>query len=255
MPSTRFSRFKRTVKKGRKTGYKKQLKYGGGTAMTYKQSRGALTNYAIPFPPFMKTQLKWAAYYPLMYAGDGTYTSTVKTLRCNSLYDPNYTEVTGTMVNSQPMFFDQLCGAAAPYTKYIVVGMKYSVKFASPVSQDAYVVVRPTAGAHIPDTTDTKAMWVEEQRLRAKKYTLVRGSRQPVIDGYVDIAKVYGVSKDAVRDDDTFHADYSNNPAKSVQLNILVTNCDGTANANYVPMNIMCTYYVHFFDRNILNYS
>lgn len=227
---------------------------GGGLGLTYKQSRSN-TNYQIPFPPFLRTRLKFAAYYPLMYAGDGTYTSTVKTIRCNSLYDPNYTETTGTMQNSQAMFFDQLCGVAAPYGKYTVVGMKYDIKFASPVSQDAFVVIRPTAGAHIPDTTDLKAMWVEEQRLRAKKYTLVRGSKQPSIKGYVDISKIYGVSRDAIKDDDTFQAPYNDNPSKAVHLNILVTNCDGTANANYVPMNILCTYYVHFFDRNIVNYS
>lgn len=243
-------------KRGRKKGRKAQTYGGGGTKMTYAQARGTkVSNYQIPFPPFMKTQLKWAGYWPLMYAGDGTYTSTVKTIRCNSLYDPSYTETSGTMINSQPMFFDQLCGASAPYTKYVVKGMKYSIKFASPVSQDAFCVVRPTAGVHIPDTTDLKAMWVEEQRLRAKKYTLVRGAKQPEIKGYVDIANVYGVSRDAVRDDDSFQAPYNDNPTKAVQLNILLTNCDGTANANYVPMNVQCTYFVHFFDRNILNYS
>lgn len=228
---------------------------GGGLGLSYRQSRGSTTKYQMPFPPFMKTQLKFAAYYPLMYAGDGVYTSTVKTIRCNSLYDPNYTETTGTMQNSQCMFYDQLAGAAAPYQKYVVVGMKYDIKFANPVSQDVFVVVRPTAGIHIPDVTDVKAMWVEEQRLRAKKYTLVRGAKSPSIKGYIDIAKIYGVSRDAIRDDDTFAAAYNDNPAKAVQLNILVTNCDGTANANYVPMNILCTYYVNFFDRNILNYS
>lgn len=242
-------------KRGRKLGRKSQTYGGGGLKLNYRQSRKATTNYKIPFPPFMKTQLKWAGYWNLMEAGTGTYNATVKTIRVNSLYDPSYTETTGTMVNSQPMFFDQLAGASAPYTKYLVKGMKYEVQFANPASQDAFCVVRPTAGVHIPDVTDPKAMWVEEQRLRAKKYTLVRGAKSPVIKGYIDVASIYGVSKDAVRDDDTFASEYNDNPQKAVQLNILVTNADGTIGQNYVPMNVKCTYYVHFFDRNILNYS
>ena len=98
------------------------------------------------------------------------------------------------MINSQPYFYDQI---TAIYSKYVVVGMKYEIQVTSTTGKEAYVLVRPTAGLHTPTVAIDQWLWVEEQRPNAKKYRITSGHQTKKIKGYVDIAKIWGCSRDA----------------------------------------------------------
>lgn len=220
--------------------------------VAYSQQRG-ITNYAYPFPSTLKCRLTYAYQNGSFHAGDGTsnYCGLVE-FRCNSVYDPNYTNTTNILVNSQPYFYDQL---SAIYGKYCVVGVKYRITCTPPNISDAFLIVRPTAGVHTPTTTQQEALWVEEQRPNSKKYCLVVGQQPRVIKGYIDVAKIYGVSKDTVRDDDTFQSAINANPDKTVHLMLLAGNADNTITNNRFSVNVKLTYMVRFFDRNVVSYS
>lgn len=97
------------------------------------QRTNLLRNPDYGFPDTMRTRIRYCDAVYLSGAGIQK-----NVIRMNSCRDPDLTNA-----GHQPMWFDQYCGATAPYNKYRVLGSKLSVKF-SVLTAPATTVTNPT---------------------------------------------------------------------------------------------------------------
>lgn len=102
----------------------KRKRTGGWLTATKKRARthqrtSILTNPDYGFPDRMRTRIRYCDAIQLSGAGIQKHV-----VRMNSCRDPDL-----TAAGHQPMWFDQYCGATAPYNKYRVLGAKLTAKF------------------------------------------------------------------------------------------------------------------------------
>jgi len=128
MPLIR-SKMPRSAKRFRKS-VKARAPWSSRRAITSNNSETKFRSY-VPrtfgndygFPDKLVTTLRYVDTFRLT---GGAGTPGANTFRFNSLFDPDLTGV-----GHQPMYYDQLCGAAgsAPYSRYRVLGAKITVKY------------------------------------------------------------------------------------------------------------------------------
>lgn len=163
--------------------------------------------------------------------------------RGNSLHDPNYSGV-----GHQPLYFDQY---AAMYSKYRVLGsaVKLDVINNSPTSALFYVCEPNT---DLSSITDISTLY-EQARAGAPKLVPIAARIASRMKKYCSTRKVCGLTKAQVYDD-TFASSVVTSPTNVWYWNLLF----GSIDAETIPVGhfmIKITYYVQFFDRNLVAQS
>lgn len=172
-----------------------------------------------PFGKPMYCKLKYASSQYVLNSTAGGISS-AQVFRLNSLFDPDYSGV-----GAQPRYFDTLVGAdstTAPYNKYTVMGCKYIVKFMNTTAGlPVYAItsLRP-AGIGAPASLDE----AKERRYCQVKTVPSTGAavKPTVISGYISIAKLFGLDRKAIvqDDNDLYGAAYNASPSRVGYLDI-----------------------------------
>lgn len=159
-------------------------------------------------------------------------------LRINSLYDPEY-----AAGGHQPFGRDNM---ASLYNKYRVFGMKYRITFWNTDSSVPLLVAVVPTNSYSSDTVMNTIM--ERGYAKHRVIPCLSAGGLGVIKGYASMAKVHGVKKSVVKNDDTFAAFASAEPSREAFLHIYVAPIDA-ASAITVRINVECTYMCQWFDR------
>lgn len=173
--------------------------------------------------------------------------------RMNSLYDPN---VSGG--GHQPRGFDQLCGAAAPYSKYRVFAFTYRVSCttydsATGTQRDSMFICEPTNGATIPGSTIEDVL----EHPRAKYKMQAENAPTVVLKGHVSLPKLAGRTRaQYMADSDLYAANYNSSPGEDMYLNTYSFVTDTTTgNTVKTHWTIEFTYFAQLFDTVQLSQS
>lgn len=133
-------------------------------------------------------------------------------VNCNGLYGPEYGGG-----GHQPRYYDQLCGALL-YTRYVVVGMKYSIMVPCAYNQQAIILVNASLNTTLAVTTG--AAICASSELPYSQMNCSNVGTTTVISGYVDIAKVAGKTRAQLIADPAWGGDYNANPSNLVFLTV-----------------------------------
>jgi len=154
----------------------------------------------------------------------------------SSAYDPYY-----AAGGHQPLYYDQWAGI---YTRYRVYGYTWKVEASSYVETAGYPSLSLYGYSTVSPTPDTSNATTGERR-DAKYSLLTMAQRSKTLSGKVSVAKWYGASQLAVKIDDGYSADTSNNPEKLVFTHFQLYNLSATA--AIANLHITITYDVEFF--------
>lgn len=229
-------RKKATKKTNRKKGVKKWSS-ASGASRSKAFTQNAIANQKLGFAKSVFAPNLWV---PFNWGLSKNYISTgsfINEFNLNSLYDPDYTAITGR----QPRYYDTLVGpddSTAPYFNYRVHA--FSVKCSvnnlngTPVMV-SFTACRSTATA--PATIDEA---VERPDTVCRYFGSVNGDKS---SGYLKLSgkvKNYLGHKD-LQDVDGAAADYAHNPSEIVRGTLRVWAVDGTSvtNCNIVFRVIM----------------
>lgn len=184
----------------------------------------------------------------LIYSDTQGLTSTSGALakyqyRGNSLYDPDFT---GT--GNQPVGFDELM---LLYNKFRVMGSKITVRATvGATTQTDDLVVLPTVTSTLTGVSNDTIAEQPFAKRRIGKFGFIT----PTITQYTSTGAMYGQSKQAVRSEDDFAGDASNNPNNVWFWSISYQPVDRTSNqAIYFSCKI--EYYCTFYERKVLTQS
>lgn len=199
-----------------------------------------------PFPPNHYCKLDYFDTYIL------TQTSGIgqtQQWRLNSLWDCDYTHVTG---DHQPYYYDQI---SPMYAKYRVYSVKmdywYTCDNGSAVPVDSQLVFRPTPDGTTP-TSSPLGLIVESERPNSIIRVFAAGG--PPVTGtlFFSCRKILGMSKRQYDSDDTLGAATGTNPISSPYLNCL--SLSTTPNSVGI-LRVKFTFYCKFDTRKIQGQS
>lgn len=188
----------------------------------------------VGFPATYYTKLRYCDNFFPSIAASGTYNVNY----VNGLFNPRTLPSTGGI--HQPMYFDQM---ALIYTRYRVFGFKYVIKMCNLSSDKSLTINMQTGNAGAMDTSTTTA----SERVYDRD-SLLGPQKSGVYKGYVDVAKVYGVPKATVRNENDWGPTVYQNTPMAAYLKIMVQNPWITA-CN-LQMSCEITYFCKFYDRN-----
>ncbi len=189
-----------------------------------QQLGGMLTS---AFAPFTRRTLKYTDNKMLTEGAAGTGAANVYAL--NGMYDPDFTGVGG-----QPMWFDQLLTVNGPYLKYRVTDVTVTVTFANNVNGNVYCYINATASSSAP------ASLIAAQQKPMSKFALLNpatsGRGQHVFRVKMSVARVLGITKAHLLNDDYYAGSYTANPLSVAYLQVGIYAAPGGAvvgQANY----------------------
>lgn len=224
-------KFKRTKIKRRRKVRRRNKKRSGPTTKVMRGPQG--------FPDRIKVKLNYFAEI------DTTNTfgaASVQQFRGNSVFDP---DLTGT--GHQPMGFDQW---SAFYGHYRVSGSSLRIGALVPggtafINTDtvgcSFGIV-PATSSSLPTVTEL-VEWPYSKWRQSTFYTPIKG-----VSAYMSTAKMLGVNKASVKNEDNNSALISANPTNQWYWNLLVFPANGTQ-TTYWTYTVKLTYYVEFFGR------
>lgn len=198
-------------------------------------------------PDRYRTKLRYSA---LVRASATSGVPTAYTFRLNSLYDPDLT-ATGT----QPYGFDQL---ATFYNNYVVTGSAIRVvplpTVDDSVSRRAVqVTVYPSVDSSAPYAASP---WTyrELPYNRTKNIYLPTNTffRSGIINHYMPVHKLAGVSRTRVLSTAGYSSIVSDNPQTSLYWHIIATPFDQGPGNIAADCQVTITFYVNFFGRKLL---
>lgn len=179
-------------------------------------------------------------YKPLTPLGSGNVFGALF-MAGNDTYDPD-TQSTG----GQPTGHDQWY---AFYSKGAVISSKIKVEFLNNNSIAHFKVgVVPSQGTTWTPVSETPTDWPGAKSAVIGPY--VGGNNVRTIVNYYRTNTQWGVSSQAVKDDEEYSQTFNNSPAKPWYWMLYAIPCDGSAatGANVVAM-MEITYYVKMSDR------
>lgn len=245
---------RRTSKKSSKSGGLRRTlaKGGNGTQpLKYAPFSGRYLTSGIgptdtPFPASLTTRLNYAETGLNVTSSSGGF-SGAYSFGLNNLFDPNETGV-----GHQPRYYDTMCGAVggtAPYQQYCVYAAKWALRVYSHDSLigQAHVGTCTSTSANLP--TSLREL-MERTDCQCKMISPTAGYPAVVeFSGYVDMAKFFGMTKQAYLDDNDNWTDYNADPDTLVLVSGFAQN-DHSATTKVFTMDVAITYYACFRKKN-----
>lgn len=188
--------------------------------------RNILTQQQIAYPRSKRVLLKYATQMTFTTTGAGL--PAYNRFNANSLFDPDRTGVGG-----QAHFYDQL---TPMYASYRVDNLKYRITF-SGGDRDYYCMVNTAPNASLLPSGVSAAYMLEQ---RGSKWALAKSSGPKcVIQGTVNLPKLFGLSKSEYEADDNNFALIGANPVNVAVLVPSTQAVDAAAtNASYVMIEL-----------------
>lgn len=204
--------------------------------ITTNHGRRAVTITMPGIGLFPDTMIMKHSYTDLIQTSGATGSHTTYSYR-SSMTDPDTSGVA-----KQPLGRDQLITL---YDEYVITGIAYDI-MAMNISSG--VLARTCVSVADTDKTWTDFDQIAQQPLSSKVLALgisTGGSNTGRMTGYIDVGKVYGMTRKAVLCDDLFSAVNTSDPTNMVYLQI--HNADmaetGTTDVHY---QVSLTYYVQW---------
>lgn len=198
----------------------------------------------IGMPDQFFTKMKYTEVIQLT-AGLGTEYQ-VYQFRGNSLYDPNFT---GT--GAQPPYFDQICGANALYTQFLVSASKIKLRVSA--IGDTFAIGNADVAVTPSQTAYASTLWTDVDDQLSSKSTrsaaVVRyDNRGPkYVKNYAMTSKVFD-TKDIQDQLSIFAGTSSANPTAPWYWIIGAQGMDRTSTTMNLNILVTLTYYVRFFN-------
>lgn len=223
----------------KKTNKKNVAKKGNYTIKRFKKSYTGIGR-SIPFDDAFPQKLPYTSLFTATVSNLGTISNAVYCI--NGMYDP---DVGG--IGHQPLGFDQLCPAI--YNNYIVHGCKWSMRVFNVHGDAVMCGLHVSKNGSLPHSSQEALLECERQRTKICQPV---NSANAVVNmsGYIDIAKVFGVSKKEIQAGiTTYQGDASNNPSTKCYLIPFFwnTNTTGSAQTTTYTCEITLTFYATFF--------
>lgn len=192
-----------------------------------------------------KNPIPDVVFVKLPYADNVTYTTTISPSAWqwrNSVFDPDYT---GT--GHQPFGRDQW---SLWYKKYIVYGIKYHVTIINESNVDALFSI---SGKN--HTGASSVMTLAREKPYSKTGIIPYGGsgNYATRKGYMDCARVRGISKHQLTNEKAFWTDKGSSPTadQSAYLTVESQAADALTSCK-VRIIVLLTYYVKWFDRETI---
>lgn len=206
------------------------------------RSANVAVSSSTPIPDRFITKMRYSSLHALVTGGAGPVTHQY---RINSIYDP---DLSGG--GHQPLGHDQL---QTLYLRYVVRGMSYHITFTNQSTTD----YADLAVVFHPNTSMASAMStaLESTYCRRSVVGPETGSRNiTTMKGYVSVAKVRGISRNKVTNENDYNALFGANPIITPCMTIYVEN-QNVAAAIQVNVRVDLVYYVSLYDRIALSQS
>lgn len=192
------------------------------------------------FPPTLLMKMKYVTPITAIANAGNSY-CVHQVFRANDLYDPDYT---GT--GHQPLYFDELC---LVYGRFVVYGVLIEITAAL---QNASSPCGIAINAKPTVTSQPLAVTAEKPE---SKYIMVNGGAKAVkFSRYYDIAKLFGISRDALFSEDAYTGTSSTSPSTQ-QYIIIASGPPDTNTGLTLNYNVELTYYVKWKQRNNIGSS
>lgn len=159
--------------------------------------------------------------------------------RGNSVYDPYYSGA-----GHQPLGYDQLTSL---YNRYTVMGCKAQFTVMSTNSAVTGSDVQFSLVASNDSGGFVSYDLVSETPYNKTRYIGNASTGPKTISAYYSTAKIIGVSKQKVTNDDTFSALYNTSPSQIYYIHFFIS--DLTADNLVATLKCKLIYYVKFWDR------
>lgn len=185
-----------------------------------KMKRRNVNPVVSAFAPMTYRTLKYTDNKMLteVAAGAGAFNS----YALNGMYDPDFTGVGG-----QPMWYDQLLTVTGPYLKYRVTAATVTVTFANNVAGNVYCFWNATVSSSFP------ASLIAAQQKPMSRFAILSpttsGKGQRTFRLRLDIARVLGITKTHLLNDDYYSGNYAANPLSIAYLQLGVYAAPGGA--------------------------
>ena len=230
------------------TRYTKRKSRYGGRKYVKRKMKASVRRAGMFMSDRYFTRLKYNHFTTITdnISGQGYYATTI--YRGNGLFDPEQ-QVGG----QQPLGYDQLTSF---YQRYRVYACKLFVRVHSlggTGTTPYYVAVVPFIG-----TTYAATPWITD--IAEQPYTRFKTRNQydsnPSIKHCMSTAKIYGVNKSTIKNDDLFSSPVSTLPTNQWSYLISIGNLNQAASAstNYM-LELSLTYYCEFYERRNLTRS
>lgn len=203
------------------------------TRMTrYKQPRRLFTQ----FPRSRTFKLRYSdMWLENLAAGSMALPTNYTTYYQTSLYDPY-----GPIGGHQPLGFDQW---STIFQRYRVHGVAYKFVFSTTYDFNVTCAVRPDVLTTLPSLKI--ADWIEARGTQYRTFS--KNTPPGIINGYVSVAKMFGVKHSTVMTDDEYSAGIAANPANMVKLHLGLWNVNASAVNLYVQVTL--TFYCTMYDN------
>lgn len=164
----------------------------------------------------------------------------------NSLFDPN---VSGT--GHQPAHFDQLMSM---YESYQVIGVDYKISALNPDTLDAIYGVS-LSDSLIPQSNTQ--VYIENGNTQWKLAARIASGGPSICEfsGYVDLAKLHGMSKSAYLADETYQGQVSGPPRDRAFLHVWAGPANGTSDIGNQVFVVTLTYHCVLTGTKLQNIS
>lgn len=163
--------------------------------------------------------------------------------RGNAIQDPDVTGVGG-----QPYLFDQW---ATLYNRYRVRGSSVKAQATQSTSNTGNFASNVTVMLVPSNNTTTFSIseLAREQPYTKWIQTKPYGSRDALIKSYMSTAKIMGVRKSVIANEQDYSSAVSTNPNVQWYWNVLMYTSDEQTTSSTTPIHISLTYYVELYDR------
>lgn len=225
------------VRKTTRTTYRKK-RYG--RRRKYKKRYIARIPTGSPVPDRMFTTMR---YIHILTLGGTSIPYAQQQYRANDIYDPDYT---GT--GNFPLGYDQFLPL---FSRYRVHSSKIVIKPEITSTQEANNYVIGVYPSNEAQGVGSAILRDNLARSYNKYMTTVRTDNSSMIKSYMKTSKLLGVSKAAVRLDDSFSAQMNAHPANPWFWTVYIGNLTQSGNTGMNAV-VEIKYYVEFYDRKML---
>lgn len=241
-------------KKSRTSKSKSKVPRKGKKMMRKKRERTVqrLSYRDSPFPPVLMTKMKYTDYLRITTSAS---TSSVALLHLNDINDPVQS---GWTINGQPFYHDQLLSVTGPYYKNTVYGAKVKIAMTNNSSTSTgSCLINWASNDQFTSPASPAAMvqYAGEENISFFPNIGVNGNETShrVFKKYFDIAKIIGITKQALFTDDRYSGAYNASPVFPVGLQVVSCNdATSAATSSDIGYVVKITFYVKLWSLSPL---